>query len=279
MRQSFFTPLFLALSFAALACSGDDSSSTTANVGTGGVTAAATGDGATSAGDGDGSTANGDMSATAAETGAETSSCPNTPQPDGGGCTEDCECESESCFFIAAIGGICGECKGDDDCEGGGCSIPNPLAEPPTGAFCSDGSNGTGCETDAACADGLSCGTLLEAPGILTLATCGECLVDGDCDNGQLCSPTIDIGAFTGELLCVDPGTVPNGQACDHLGTGSDACESGICATIDVMSVIQIGVCGECDVDADCMDKNMMCADPDLDDMMTVIPPMCVPIR
>ncbi|MEM6996928.1 MAG: hypothetical protein AAF721_40875, partial [Myxococcota bacterium] len=205
--------------------------------------------------------------------------CPNEPQVDGSMCSEDCECESENCFFIALLGGVCGECTEDADCEGGGCTIPNPLSMPPTGSVCNDGSAGTGCETTDVCMDGLSCGTLVDVPGVFTLSTCGTCLEDAECGE-QLCSPSIDLATFSGQKDCVDPGTVPNGQICDHLGTGNMACESGICATVDIMAIVQVGVCGECEVDGDCMDPMMVCAPADIDlDTQMVIPPSCVPMR
>ena len=206
--------------------------------------------------------------------------CAVDPQVDGSSCAADCECVSDTCFLIPALGGICGECAGDADCDGGGCTVPNPISDPPVGSSCTDGSAGTGCETTEVCQDDLECGTLIEVPDIFRLATCGECLEDADCEGEQLCSPTVDLASFSGERQCVEAGTVENGQICDQNGTGNEACSSGICATVSIMAVVQLGVCGECGVDGDCNDDTLMCADADIDtDTLTVIPPMCVPVR
>jgi hypothetical protein len=191
--------------------------------------------------------------------------CPQEPQEAGGSCTDNCECISEKCFSVPLIGGSCGECVSDADCPDGGCSIPNPLAMPPQGSVCNMGEAGGGCETDDVCQEGLFCGTLLDVPGVLTLSTCGVCLVDADCGE-QLCSPTIDVANFTGQKLCVDAGSVPNGQACDLMGTGNDACMSGLCATVDIMGIAQVGVCGDCSVDADCdVAAGEVCTPADID--------------
>ena len=57
------------------------------------------------------------------------------------------------------------------------------------------------------------------------------------------------------------------------------ACESGICAMVDIMMIAQVGVCGDCEVDADCMD-GMVCSSADIDlDLLEVIPPTCVAPR
>ena len=183
---------------------------------------------------------------------------------------------SERCFVVTALGGVCGECNSDADCPDGGCTIPNPLADPPVGSTCNDGSAGTGCETDEVCQDGLVCGTLVEIPGIFALQTCGECLTDADCADGQLCSPTVDIGMFNGQRTCSDPGTSPNGELCDLDGSGNEACESGLCATVDIEGIVQVGVCGDCGVDADCMGADEVCLPADIDiDSGEVIPPTC----
>jgi len=190
-------------------------------------------------------------------------------------CIEDCECMSNKCFFVTGFGGRCSECLGDDDCPDGGCTPPNPLADPPVGAVCNMGAAGEGCETSDVCQDGLVCGVILDAEPILSVSTCGECDADNPCPDGQLCSPTVDLLAFSGENICVDPGTVPNGQACDVV-TGNEACESGICHVVELAPAVLIGVCGDCNVDADCTGMQV-CSDPDIDTMTGVVtPPMCV---
>lgn len=235
-------------------------------------------DGASGMMDDGGSGTAGGMTMTMTDGGSagDAPTCPQEPQENGGSCTEQCECISEKCYFVPAIGGSCGDCESDADCPEGGCSIPNPLAMPPVGSVCNMGEAGGGCETDDVCQEGLFCGTLLDVPGILTLSTCGQCLVDADCGE-QLCSPTIDVANFTGQKLCVDPMSVPNGQACDLMGTGNMACMSGICASVDIMGIAQVGVCGDCSVDADCdMAAGEVCLAADIDTMTgEVTPPTC----
>ncbi len=202
---------------------------------------------------------------------------PVEPMPDGASCTEDVECESGNCYFISILGGICGECNADEDCADGGCSLPNPLAMPPVGARCNMGEPGAGCETMAVCQDGFLCETILEAPGILEVKTCSACGTDADCENGELCSPTFDVLNISGQKVCVAPGTVPNGDGCDHLGSGDLACMSGLCATVDIMQILQLGVCGDCGVDADCTAPDI-CLPADIDIATGVVtPPLCGP--
>lgn len=202
---------------------------------------------------------------------------PVVPMPNGAMCDDNAGCESGFCYYISVLGGICGECNADTDCPSGGCSLPNPLAQPPVGAHCNMGEPGAGCMSDDICQDGYQCATILEVPGILEAATCSECLTDADCTDGQLCSPTYDILNISGQKMCVDPGTVENGQGCDHLGTGNDACASGLCATVDIMGLLQVGVCGDCSVDVDCTPPDV-CLPADIDIATgAVTPPTCGP--
>ena len=91
--------------------------------------------------------------------------CPDPlDQPNNSECTDTsgCGCASGKCFLVPILGGRCGECLVDTDCsEGGGCTVPNPIAG--TGATCNMGEPGAGCMTDEVCADpaNSSCGTLL----------------------------------------------------------------------------------------------------------------------
>lgn len=210
------------------------------------------------------------------DTGTTTSE-PVEPMPNGASCEENEECVSGFCFFISILGGICGECNADTDCPDGGCSLPNPLAQPPVGATCNMGGPGEGCMTDAVCEDGLVCAPILAVPGILEANTCSECLTDAECTEGTLCSPTYDVLNISGQRTCVPPGSVPNGEGCDHLGTGNMACASGLCATVDIMMLLQVGVCGDCAVDADCTPPDV-CLPADIDIATgTVVPPTCGP--
>lgn len=225
-------------------------------------------------------TGNASMSASSdpTATGTEESTGePPMPMPNGASCDDNSGCESGFCYYISVLGGICGECNADTDCPSGGCSLPNPLADPPVGAHCNMGEPGAGCMSDDVCTDGYQCATILEVPGILEASTCSECLTDADCTDGQLCSPTYDILNISGQKLCVDPGTVENGQGCDQLGTGNMACMSGLCATVDIMMLLQVGVCGDCSVDADCTAPDI-CLPADIDITTgDVTPPLCGP--
>jgi hypothetical protein len=218
---------------------------------------------------------------TTADTGSTDESTgeePVEPMPDGASCEVNEECISGFCYFISVLGGICGECNADSDCPDGGCSLPNPLAQPPVGAHCNMGEPGAGCMSDEICQEGYTCETILSVPGILETAACSECEVDTDCGEGMLCSPTYDILNISGQRVCVMPGSVPNGEGCDHLsGTGNDACTSGLCATVDIMMLLQLGVCGDCGVDADCTPPDV-CLPADIDITTgEVTPPTCGP--
>ncbi len=172
------------------------------------------------------------------------------PQPDGGSCSSGIDCISGKCFLVPILGGVCGQCESDADCPDGGCTIPNPLAQPPIGSTCSMGENGSGCMSDDACDSGV-CALILDVPGIATVSTCSECRTDAECGGGQLCQPTLDIANLTGEKTCIDPGTIEDGQACEDFDvTGDDACIN-YCDPADLQTLAEIGVCGECDVETD----------------------------
>ncbi len=181
------------------------------------------------------------------DTGDASSSSGSDLLPSGSACTSDTECQG-LCYINPVLGGICGECTSDSDCEWG-CTAPNPFGNPQTGAVCGMGENGDGCETNAACI-GQACGEIFAIQGVLEVSTCGECLSDADCTG--LCSPTVDFGAFGGSWNCVGPGTLPDGATCDFEGSGSAACGSGFCAVASVQGLIEIGVCSECEEDGDC---------------------------
>jgi hypothetical protein len=207
----------------------------------------------------------------------ESSGGPVEPQPNGSPCDDNAECESGFCFEVMLLGGVCGECLVDADCPDGGCSLPNPIAMPPVGAVCNDGGPGDGCMTSDVCQDGLVCATILSAPPILEASTCSECIMDSDCEAPMLCSPTYDVLNVSGQKTCVMPGTVPNGEGCDFAGTGDMACMSGLCAAINIMDLLMVGICGDCEVDADCdMAAGEVCLPADVDTTTGVVtPPTC----
>jgi hypothetical protein len=201
--------------------------------------------------------------------------CNDEPnQPINSSCTDNtgCGCDTGKCFVVPALGGFCGECLTDDDCDGGGCSVPNPLAN--IGATCNQGGPGEGCMSNAVCSDpdnGI-CGTLLSVPGIITVSTCGQCSVNADCTDPALpnCTPTYDVEGFKGKLDCVADGSVDNNFGCslekDDMGqpVGNKACKSGFCGTANIMALLKLGVCGECNDDSDCP-NGKTCTDPAVD--------------
>ncbi|MCY1067910.1 hypothetical protein OV090_24425 [Nannocystis sp. RBIL2] len=194
--------------------------------------------------------------------------CNDIPaQPQNAPCTDasGCGCESGKCFVVPALGGFCGECFGDDDCPDGGCTIPNPVAG--VGSVCNLGKAGDGCESDAACTDPTAqdCSPVLEVPGIITVATCGECKTDVDCPpQAPHCTPDYDFADFSGQKKCKPTDSVPNNAGCDFEGTGNQACASGFCGEANIMGLVKLGICGQCNSDADCP-VNQFCTDPVVD--------------
>lgn len=197
-------------------------------------------------------------------------------QPINSSCTDPsgCGCDTEKCFVVPALGGFCGECLTDEDCAavtGGGCSVPNPIAG--IGATCNMGGAGEGCMSDAVCVDPANgtCGVLLQVPGIITVATCGQCQVNADCTDPALanCTPTYIVEDFKGKLDCVADASVENNFGCsleqiDGAPAGNKACKSGFCGEASVMGLLKLGICGECNSDMDCP-MGMQCTDPQVD--------------
>lgn len=243
---------------------GETDSGTEGTVGTGGSSTGTTTDSAgTDSATGSTSAADTGQSFINTDTGNSTGPLP--PQPNGSMCTVGEECESGKCYVLPMIGGVCSDCLEDADCPMGTCAL-----DPNVGyATCSDGGLGAMCDTpgqQGGCQDGLVCAELLDTMGFFPANFCSECVSDGDCSNGQLCSPTYDTMALGGYKACVDPGSVPNDQGCDHLGSGDQACMSGYCSAADVMGFLEIGVCGECDPDTNMgCGMNQTCSPPTAD--------------
>lgn len=164
-------------------------------------------------------------------------------------CSSDAECMSGNCYVVPLLGGQCGECNEDADCALGGCTPPNPFET--NGSTCNMGEPGGGCESDEVCMDGLTCSTVLDIAGLIQINTCSNCQSDADCGN-QICAPVVDVQGFSGLNDCIDANTIPQDGYCDLEGNGDAACASGICSTIDIMGITEIGACGECNSDADC---------------------------
>jgi hypothetical protein len=286
--------LSLVLGFAATGCAKDDGEGDTnsaESTGTATDDPTATASATVSASGNSASATDTDTASTATETDATTDSGPSTvsvtdtattgdpePQPNGSMCDTNEECVSAMCFVVGPLGGICGDCLTDADCAattGGGCSIPNPLAQPPEGAACNMGEPGAGCMSDDVCAEGV-CAEILNVPGILVASTCSECIMDSDCADGGLCSPSYDVANLTGIKTCVQPGMVPDGTGCDLEGTGNEACENGHCVGADVLGVLELGVCSACAVDTDCADGET-CTPPAVDLEAGLVAGVCTP--
>jgi len=196
-----------------------------------------------------------------------------------------CGCASGKCFLVPILGGWCGECLADLDCSPGGCTVPNPIEG--IGATCNMGGPGAGCETNEVCTDqaNASCGTLLEVMGIIKVATCGECATNADCITDPLlsnCAPTYDVMNFTGKNVCVADASTINGEGCnlaeDGQGdpVGNKACMSGFCGEANVMGLLKVGICGECNSNADCPVDKPTCTDPLVDlDAAALVASVC----
>lgn len=194
--------------------------------------------------------------------GSSSSGGPVGELPNGGFCMVDDECKSGHCAGIPDIGGVCSECTEDVDCEAGTCVFEISVGY----SVCSDGSAGVDCMTDEGCADGLVCAPVF---GDFSPTRCSECRPDVPCPEGQSCTVITDNGLLEAYLGCIDDGTVPLGETCpvvDGVGNGA-ICASGECGVIDLFG-FQLGVCSECDADADCP-MGLTCAPPGFDGMLT----------
>jgi hypothetical protein len=169
-------------------------------------------------------------------------------------CLSDDECVSGNCYAMGLLNGICSECDADEDCAdttGFGCNPPD-IANPVLPALCGDGGLGAGCEETTACVDGLTCELVLAIPAIHQFTHCSACASHDDCSGEELCALTIDITTLSGYWSCLEPGSVQVGGTCDQNGDGDLACASGNCAQADIDNLVYMGLCSECDEDADC---------------------------
>ncbi len=198
---------------------------------------------------GTGSTTN----ATAGFITTQDSSSGAMPLPNGSQCESDANCESMNCYTIPMAGGVCSECKSDDDCIEAGTGISCSLDALSMQAKCTEGGLGTTCETQESCAEGLICDEVIAGTFGLIPTACGECGNSTDCDGGQLCSPKVDFMMLSGYKACVDPGSVQNDELCPTNDDGALVCKSGKCGEVLVMGIIKLGVCGDCLSDDDCM--------------------------
>lgn len=186
------------------------------------------------------------------------------PQPLGGMCMTDDECESMNCYQNPLMPGqgVCSECNEDVDCTTAMTGISCSFGVMGY-AVCEDGSLGDQCMSPDACMDGLFCDAVINIPipGIIP-NTCGECGDSSDCMNGQICSPEVDFMNASGAKKCVEPGSVPNDSFCPQDAPDGDmACMSGVCSTATIMGIVMLGICGECKDDGDCMGGTCMPAE------------------
>jgi len=210
---------------------------------------------------------------------SEDTAAPCANLPLGSPCEDpECDCESDQCFVVEPLGGVCSECDEDADCEpepGFGCNFGNPLTHTP--AVCSGGERPQGCEIDGDCPMGQYCLTVIEVPGILSVTTCSDCKGDIGCMAGELCVPTVDIANAGGYYSCVDPGSVPDESGCNVDGDGTE-CASGQCAPAALMGVPIVAVCSPCNEDGDC-GGGMTCQLPEVaieGDALVLVPGACV---
>ena len=277
--------------------SGDESSSSSSPLTTTGDTPTDS-NGMTSVGDSTTTTSGASESQTMGEDTSSTQPDTTVTDPTTGGCPDPenqdnnlectdatgCGCKSGFCFLVPILGGWCGECLVDTDCGAGGCSVPNPIAM--TGATCNMGEPGAGCMTDAVCtdADNALCGTLLEVPGIISVSTCGECAENADCADmaEPNCTPVFDVANFTGKYECVADNSVPQDGGCNLTDDGMDnpvgnaACVSGFCGEANVMGLLKVGICGECNSDMHCQ-MGETCSDPIVDlEMGALVGSLCM---
>ena len=198
--------------------------------------------------------------------------------PDGSNCAENEQCQSGFCY-LTPLGGVCGECASDGDCNNGGCNLPNPLVRPAIASTCNTGTLGGGCQTNDVCSDGLSCVEIINVPGILTASTCSECASTDDCGDSEVCNLSLGLPNLTGEWTCVPRNSVEDGEFCDFPGDGDDAC-ANFCAEASIKGVIIFGVCGECNLAGamvqGCEDGES-CVEPEASIDGTTVPSVCAP--
>ncbi len=175
------------------------------------------------------------------------------PLPNGEACESDADCESMNCFknMLADLS-VCAECNEDVDCVMAGTGTACNLDLGTQTIACNDGPNGSTCMSDEACMS-THCESVIEVPipGLIP-DTCSECSSSDDCQMDDICSPSFDFRAFSGQKKCVPPGSVENNQLCPEPPEGDMACMSGHCTMTTIMGLVPVNICGECASDADC---------------------------
>src|SRR5690606_26837687 len=91
-----------------------------------------------------------------------------------------------------------------------------------------------------------------------------------------LCTIQYDVSNFKGQKVCAGVGSVPDGEGCDLAGSGDMACMSGDCNEVDIMGLATLGICGQCEEDADC-ESGETCTETNVDITTgEVTPSVCV---
>lgn len=195
--------------------------------------------------------------------GCNTSTGDVGPQDNGADCTSDADCKSMNCYSNQLLMlSICAECNEDADCVAAGTGTTCNLDLGTQSISCTDGANGATCMSDEACMSG-HCDAVINIPipGLLP-DTCGECSSSADCTAPDICSPNFDFQAFSGQKICVAPGSVENNNLCPEGAEGDLACMSGHCTMATIMGIVPVNICGECASDADCaMGQTCMAAE------------------
>jgi hypothetical protein len=258
--------LFALLSVLTVACRGEDpgttdptsssSSGTSSDDTTGSTVPTTTGDD-TSTGAVDPTTGEPEMPTTSnaangfITTMTSTESGDPGPGPNGAECSSDDDCESMNCLSL--FGGMlafCADCNEDQDCVDAGTGTACTIMAASMNASCTDGPPGSTCMSDEACSGDQFCENVLDFPIIPD--TCSECATSDDCAMGQLCSPKLDLQMFSGNKVCVEPGSVMNNELCPSGPDGPMACMSGHCTGAMLLNLIPVNICGECTEDTDC---------------------------
>ncbi len=175
--------------------------------------------------------------------------------PNATPCESGAECESGFCFPLSETVRVCSDCETSEDCPDGECTLGVGFA------VCSAaGALGSACQTDAGCQEGLECTKVFDTDNFFYGGMfCSECGPSTPCSAGTFCVPQYDLTQLGGALICVEEGSVVQGDA------GVDAvCASGHCFAGDILLLSSpIGVCGGCGADSDCA-APQACAPPEL---------------
>lgn len=192
---------------------------------------------------------------------------------DGSECNAGPECQTGSCYVIKLPlddlpPGICSECAVDQDCVDRGLGIACTVDAATLGGTCTDGGLGSFCGSPMACKPQYYCEPILNnAAGVLPNA-CSECRDDQDCKDGKRCTPRIDLGKYSGNKFCAAPGSVPNAGLCPEF-SGNTVCANGHCGVVNVVGALNVGICGECNTDADCVAPKTTCMPGSYGDVFT----------